>query len=205
MRLKLVSALFVILVLGLLPNSAQSASFDWRWANRSGETIHVELYSKGRNNVWPGNGRFWIAAPNNRVYSNRISCQRGEYICYGAWLADDENTWWGAGKGGQQACNNCCYHCNGRSSQVINFTSAQGAAQSSYERCHPRDLGARILASADTNDIHPDWEPSNAIGTAWSLNDVTIDGAFLRGTLATPRGNEQPGTVYVVASEWSCD
>lgn len=71
--------------------------------------------------------------------------------------------------------------------------------------CRPNELGALILASPNVNDIHPDWQPPDQIGTGWSMNLKSRKGPFLRGTLNTSHGNEIPGAVYALASQWTCE
>lgn len=200
------AVLTACVVLGLLTTIAEAAKFNWRWKNRSGETVHVELYSQARNHVWPGNGRVWVVPPDHVSYSNPITCRRGEKICYGAWVAGNPDLYWGVGKDDRQRCTNCCYRCRGRQSSVIVFDPARSpvAPKLTYQRCYPRRSGARILRTPDANDIHPDWRPPSAIGTAWSLIDVNNHGALLGGKLVSPRGGEQPGRVFVVTSEWEC-
>lgn len=78
------------------------------------------------------------------------------------------------------------------------------ASPTSFEYCSPINLGPKILSSPDINDIHPDWVPPNMVGTGWTLTDISRHGPFLSGTLNSSRGNPQPGTIYVLASEWEC-
>jgi hypothetical protein len=78
------------------------------------------------------------------------------------------------------------------------------------ENCAPIDIAARILQSANPNDLHPDWTGENRIGQSWSLMAASeeadaVDDAvtYLKGTLVDPRGDEF-GEVYAVKREWSC-
>ena len=43
----------------------------------------------------------------------KISCIKGEKVCYGAWLQGNSSRYWGVGKGNQQKCADCCYTCGG--------------------------------------------------------------------------------------------
>ncbi len=129
------NSLFVILLCFLWSGEATAKNFDWLFQNKTGRTLNVELYGKSRNNIWPGNGIVWILPPDGRRYANRISCKSGEYICYGAWAADKEGLYWGAGKGGNEACSNCCYYCRGRSTQIIGLLP--GAAPPPTARANP--------------------------------------------------------------------
>jgi hypothetical protein len=117
----LCNSLLFAAMLVLVPAQARSQTFIWRFQNFTGWTVKVELYSKRRNHVWPGNGQVWLVPPNRVLYSNPISCLPGEYICYGAWTDARPGSYWGAGPGGAQGCSRCCYHCSGGYSQIIRF------------------------------------------------------------------------------------
>lgn len=76
--------------------------------------------------------------------------------------------------------------------------------------CAPVSTEARILASADPDDTHPDWSDGSFIGLSWSLeltgDDEGADGAvYLIGDLIDPRGNTVTRDVHVDAMEWECD
>ena len=81
------------------------------------------------------------------------------------------------------------------------------AASAGDLQCTPRDTSARILASADAEDPHPDWEGSS-IGLAWTFivsGKETEDGvAYYAGELIDPRGNTVSDDAYIIASEWDC-
>jgi hypothetical protein len=112
----------ILFLLCIVPmRAAEAASFDWRWTNRSGKLVHVQIYANGRNNIWPATEQHWIVPSDRKFYTNRISCKRGEKICYGAWIADQPDLYWGVGKGGQQNCSNCCFVCDGQQSSMLSF------------------------------------------------------------------------------------
>ncbi len=95
--------------------------FAWRVRNNSGEVVQYQVYSTTRpGHVWPGGGQVRVVSPDGRTYVDPISCEKGEKICYGAWLARDKSQYWGAGSDGKQSCADCCYVCGGFS-QVIGF------------------------------------------------------------------------------------
>lgn len=76
--------------------------------------------------------------------------------------------------------------------------------------CAPVSTEASILASADMNDIHPQWADGSTVGLSWSLDlqgdEEGADGAyFLYGDLIDPRGNVATRGVYVSDMEWECD
>lgn len=89
---------------------------------------------------------------------------------------------------------------------ALMLLSAASAAASDLQ-CTPRDTSARILASADAEDPHPDWEGST-IGLSWTFivsAKETEDGvAYYAGELVDPRGNTVNDDAYIIASEWDC-
>jgi hypothetical protein len=192
------------------PMQALGETFVWRFANQSGQPVSIELYSQKRQgHVWPGDGQVWTLPGNGATYTNPINCQRHEKICYGAWLPNDETSYWGVGRNNRQVCTDCCYDCTGRQTQVIQLTvgampltEPAPATLENPEYCNPIDLGNHILRSPDVSDIHGEW--LDGVGTGWSLTDVTREGEFLKGTLNTSRGNPTAYNIYVIASEWEC-
>lgn len=76
--------------------------------------------------------------------------------------------------------------------------------------CAPVSTESRVLASADRDDIHPDWADGSTIGLAWSLDlqgdEEGADGEYyLFGDLIDPRGNVATTGVYAYVMEWECD
>jgi hypothetical protein len=82
-------------------------------------------------------------------------------------------------------------------------TSAAHAAL----QCVPLDGSARILASADGDDIHPDWEDSS-VGLSWTFIAASEEKeggtVYYSGELVDPRGNTVNEDVYIIAAEWDC-
>lgn len=74
--------------------------------------------------------------------------------------------------------------------------------------CSPKDVTARILKSANPNDVHPDWKGGSNIGTAWTLEASgrlqRPTGTYLKGDLLSPRGGTINRGVFVLLSEWDC-
>jgi hypothetical protein len=75
--------------------------------------------------------------------------------------------------------------------------------------CAPVSTQAKILSSADSSDIHPDWSDGSHVGLSWSLDlmgdEEGSDGEFyLWGDLIDPRGNVVNPGVYVSVMEWEC-
>ena len=119
---RVVAAWCFIVMFIAWPAAVMAETLDWWFQNKTGRTLNIELYGKTRSHVWPGNGSFWSLPPDGRRYINRISCNPGEHICYGAWAADEQAQYWGAGRGGNEACTDCCYYCRGGGTQLIALT-----------------------------------------------------------------------------------
>jgi len=45
------------------------------------------------------------------IHTYTLSCNRGEQICYGAWVRGNSDRYWGSGYDGQQRCSSCCLTC----------------------------------------------------------------------------------------------
>jgi hypothetical protein len=78
--------------------------------NSSGHNIQVRFFSQTRTVWWPGENSGYNQAKKTTVNYN-ISCNPGEYICYGAWSMPDEKLNWGVGLTGKGQCSQCCNHC----------------------------------------------------------------------------------------------
>jgi hypothetical protein len=206
------------------PVQAMSETLAWRFANESGQALSVELYSQKRQgHVWPGDGQVWTLPGNGVMYTSPISCERREKVCYGAWLPNDEGTYWGVGRNNGKACDDCCYDCTGIQTQVIRLkplvmpiTSPDAQREPADEAanpdfCNPKDVGPKILRSANSEDVHGDWGVGGEIGTSWFIYDVRREGEFLSGCLHSPRAEEPlPACtdrlrVFVFASQWNCE
>jgi hypothetical protein len=73
-------------------------------------------------------------------------------------------------------------------------------------QCTPNDTSARILASPNPNDTHPDWSGDSTIGLSWTFEGRAAggDGDYLKGRLISPRGDVANEGVYILADEWDC-
>lgn len=94
-----------------------------------------------------------------------------------------------------------------RAAAMAAAIAVAAASPAMAKQCSPKDTSARILQSANANDVHPQWRGESHIGTGWWIvvdHTVTRAGVrFLSGELFSPRGNAQ-GQIYAVASEWYC-
>ena len=105
------------LTVTMLPASAETLK--WRFQSKHPNIVDVELYSDDRRgHVWPGNNKIYVLDD----YSTKtisISCRSGESICYGAWVRNRTNLYWGVGHDNRSRCSSCCYTCNGGQTKVI--------------------------------------------------------------------------------------
>jgi len=62
-------------------------------------------------------GPYWFPI-YGQTYKIKISCEKGDKICYGAWT---NNLYWGCGKGCKQYCPNCCTRCGAKTMANINL------------------------------------------------------------------------------------
>ncbi|WJS02304.1 hypothetical protein [Roseibium aggregatum] len=108
---------FVYFAAVALPASAET--LHWRFESKHPNIVDVELYSDTRRgHVWPGNKKIYVLDDFSTKTIN-ISCQRGEKVCYGAWVRNRNNLYWGVGYKNRNRCSNCCYTCNGGQTKVI--------------------------------------------------------------------------------------
>jgi hypothetical protein len=86
------------------------------------------------------------------------------------------------------------------------FAARLAAAPPAFaaKSCSPNVVGAKMLASKNVEDTHPEWVGAS-IGLGWSLVDVRREGEFLSGAPVTTRGGKLKYRVYVLAREWSCE
>jgi hypothetical protein len=75
--------------------------------------------------------------------------------------------------------------------------------------CSPLAQTARILATPNPNDIHPDWRGESTVGLAWSFevkdSARSQTGTFYKGDLISPRGGTVNRNAFILASEWQCE
>jgi len=122
MRKGLVGAVllfFMSFYLGSATQPAEAGSLLWRFESKHPNVVNVELYSDTRRgHVWPGNDRVYVL-DDYSVQTIDISCRNGEKICYGAWVKNRSNSYWGVGYKNRNRCSSCCWTCNGGQTKVI--------------------------------------------------------------------------------------
>lgn len=99
--------------------TAHAETLTWRFRSDYPKIVDVELYSETRpGHVWPGHNKIYVL-DDYATKTISISCWSGEKICYGAWVRNRENIYWGVGYNNRNRCQSCCYTCNGGQTQII--------------------------------------------------------------------------------------
>ncbi|MEM6620135.1 MAG: hypothetical protein AAF761_08300 [Pseudomonadota bacterium] len=100
----------VVALTGILPPAAAKAeTLEWTLRNNYPYIIYVKFYSKDRGHVWPSRSRSYIFNDGNSK-TVRLSCRRGEKICFGG-FTKSRRTYWGVGEQGNKGCRSCCRYC----------------------------------------------------------------------------------------------
>ena len=118
-RAGLAALSIVVLLSGVCAASAADVTF--QMMNSHPNAVEVELYSQDRDHVWPGNNQVYLL-DDGETKQIPLSCDEGEKICYGAWGSGDKTTYWGTGPENAETCTDCCYTCQGDSTEEINLT-----------------------------------------------------------------------------------
>ena len=84
------------------------------------DVLRLEFSSTSRQVFWPAGNKSWVL-DDYEPHSYKLSCNRGEQVCYGAWQTDGTLRW-GRGYRADTACKACCYTCNGSTTKVIRLT-----------------------------------------------------------------------------------
>lgn len=115
---KTMSAFVLLLTLSFAPSIAQASDITFNLQSQHPNVVSLEFYSQNRNAAWPGDGQVYIMDDYN-TQSYKLNCQAGEQICYGAWVRNQSQSYWGVGMDDGNYCTDCCYTCNGGSTPVI--------------------------------------------------------------------------------------
>jgi len=111
---------FALLLALLLPAAASAETLTFSVRSFHKNQVDVAFYSQSRSHSWPGGDKVWVIK-DYEVHDYRLNCNKGEKICYGAWVRGSSSSYWGAGRGGRQSCKSCCFTCNGGETPVINL------------------------------------------------------------------------------------
>jgi hypothetical protein len=119
-KMRVQGLLLAVFLLGILtwPATAVAESMTWRVKSLHPYEVWIEFYSQRRRISWPGNGRAYPLSDSN-FHDFTLSCFRGENICYGAWDGDGSGTTWGVGRNQSEGCVDCCYLCEGGTTEIV--------------------------------------------------------------------------------------
>lgn len=110
MRQSLRLAIAALVLSALAPSGAAAGDMTFMMKNSHPESVVIELTSRGRDQVWPGNGQVYQLNSAERK-TVPVACVEGEEICYGAWVFGDDTQSFGIGPDKDVACTNCCFIC----------------------------------------------------------------------------------------------
>lgn len=119
--LRILALVAVLLTSGMFAaTTAQADTLTFKVKSDYDYEVRIAFYSKARNVNWPGGGKSWLIDDYD-VTDYKLSCNRNEYICYGAWAVDDD-LHWGVGEHSEFGCKNCCFTCKGNTTtRLINL------------------------------------------------------------------------------------
>jgi hypothetical protein len=86
----------------------QIPAVTFRLKSNHPNSVAYAFYSAvNRSRVWPGG-----VLTDSDVHTERLSCEPGESVCYGAWVQGAfPGPFWGVGPKGKKPCSNCCVTC----------------------------------------------------------------------------------------------
>lgn len=102
----------IALLLCLLSTSALAGSMSFTFKSNAEYAVMLEFASQDRDHQWPGNGNAYKIEDYD-AHAYKISCVNGENICYGAWVENTSDEYWGVGMDNGQRCTDCCWVCKG--------------------------------------------------------------------------------------------
>ena len=112
--------LAALLLAAVAPVAAQADEMAFFMKNKASRAVVVELRSRERDHVWPGDGQVYLLETGESK-SVPIACEAGENICYGAWLNGDDRTVWGVGPDNDHPGSDCCYICAPKTTAEIDI------------------------------------------------------------------------------------
>jgi hypothetical protein len=91
---------------------ARNPTIIFNVTNNHPNSVEMVFHSAtDKSRVWPGGGQVYVIRDSN-VHTYKLSCTRGENICYGAWGEGNPlSSYWGTGYKGREPCQNCCVSC----------------------------------------------------------------------------------------------
>ena len=104
----------------LLAAPVHAADMAFFVKNLRQQSVAVELFSRDRETVWPGDGKVFLIQPGSQK-SVPISCNPGENICYAAWVNGNDQISAGVGPDNDLPCDNCCFICVEKTTETIDL------------------------------------------------------------------------------------
>ena len=120
---RLITAMMAVLFLGgtLLPGTAHADTLTFKVRSFSKYAVNIAFFSKNRKHAWPSTTTVYTIK-DYKVADFALSCIQGESIGYGAAVKGNPKVYWGRSTDGKQACQNCCYTCNGKTvTPIVNL------------------------------------------------------------------------------------
>lgn len=115
---KLTLAIVFLVTLFSASGQGYAANLTFYLQSQHPNVVSLEFYSQDRNHVWPGNDQVYLLDDYD-THEFSLSCNKGEKICYGAWVRNRSDLYWGVGLDNAEYCKDCCYNCNGGHTPVI--------------------------------------------------------------------------------------
>jgi hypothetical protein len=109
-RLIFALSIFVSFLFGA--GLSQAETLTWNILGEHPNTVQLEFHAVDTAGSWPGDGEVYVI-DDDEEHSYTLQCSAGERICYGAWVKGDPDAYWGTGPDGNEACDDCCFVCNG--------------------------------------------------------------------------------------------
>lgn len=103
-------AIFVSFLFGA--GVGQAETLTWNVVSEHPNTVQLEFNAIDTGGSWPGDGEVYVI-DDDEEHSYTLQCEAGERICYGAWVKGDPDSYWGIGPDGKEACDDCCFSCDG--------------------------------------------------------------------------------------------
>lgn len=97
--------------------AAQADSLQMSIESHHPNVVSLEFYSQDYNRAWPGDGQVYLL-DDSQTHEYNLNCESGETICFGAWVRNQSDSYWGVGMNNSQRCTDCCYVCGGNGSNV---------------------------------------------------------------------------------------
>lgn len=103
----------------LTAGAAQADDMGFVFQNEHDKAVAIELH--GKDQVWPGGDKVYLLDAGS-IKEVTVSCNPGEKICYGAWIAGNDSIPFGVGPDNNRSCSNCCYICVAHTMETIDLT-----------------------------------------------------------------------------------